>query len=62
MMNSIIGLLLIILFGAAVLMAGVLFFRDSGTSIKSTFSEGLAWGVGFFLLMSVQVVAIAAIS
>jgi hypothetical protein len=62
MMNSIIGLLLIILFGAVVLMAGILVCRESGKSIKSTLSECLAWGVGFFLLMSVQVAAIAAIS
>jgi hypothetical protein len=62
MMNSIFGLLLIILFGSAVLMAGILVCRESGKSIKSTLSESLAWGVGFFLLMSVQVVAIAAIS
>jgi len=62
MMNSIFGLLLIILIGAAVLMVGVLVFRETGTSIKDTLNECLAWGTDFFLTMSVQVVAIAAIS
>jgi predicted cobalt transporter CbtA len=54
--------LIIILIGAFFMMAGVLFFKEPSNNYRSSFTECVAWGVGFFLSMSVQVVLIATMS
>lgn len=59
-MNFTVSMLLCIVAGAVILMAGMLLFRDPGKSFHSAFKESLVWGAGFFVMLSAQVVAIAA--
>ncbi len=53
--------LIIVLIGAFLLMAGILFFKEPRKNLRSTCVECVVWGVGFFLAMSVQVALLAAI-
>jgi hypothetical protein len=62
MMNPVAGLLLRVFFGSIVLMMGIVIFRESGKSISDAFKECLAWGTGFFVAMSMEVLAIAALN
>ena len=61
-MISINASLMIILVGTVILMIGVMLFREPRRSFRSTCTECVAWGLGFFLSMSVQVALIASIS
>ena len=61
-MNSVATLLMTAFFGAIVLMMGIVIFRESGRSISDAFNECLAWGTGFFVAMSMQILAIATLS
>lgn len=58
-MNTTVLLLLTVATGAVVLMAGIIICRESDQSIPSTLRECFAWGTGFFVAMSVQVILIA---
>ena len=58
-MNPTVLLLLTVATGAVVLMGGIIICRESDKSIPSTLRECLAWGSGFFVAMSVQVILIA---
>jgi hypothetical protein len=58
-MNHTILLLLTVATGAVVLMAGIVVFRESSKSLPSALRECFAWGAGFFVAMSVQVVLLA---
>lgn len=51
--------LIIVLIGAFLLMAGILFFKEPGKNIRSTCVECVAWGAGFLFAMSVQVALLA---
>jgi hypothetical protein len=62
MMNPVATLLMRVFFGSIVLMMGIVIFRESGRSISDAFKECLAWGAGFFVAMSMQVLAIATLS
>jgi hypothetical protein len=59
MMNSITALMLCVFMGAVVLMVGFLIFRDSERSFTDALRECLFWGTGFFVAMSVQVLALS---
>ena len=61
-MNPVASLLMTIFFGSIVLMMGIVIFRESGKSISDAFRECLAWGTGFFVAMSMQVLAIATLN
>lgn len=61
-MNPVATLLMTVFFGSIVLMMGIVIFRESGRSISDALNECLAWGAGFFVAMSMQVLAIAALS
>ena len=54
--------LIIIFIGAFILMAGILFFKEPRKNMRSTLGECVAWGLGFFISMSVQVAIIATMS
>ena len=58
-MNPVISLLLCVACGTVVLMAGILITRESGSSLSSSFKHSLVWGTGFFVAMSMQILAIA---
>lgn len=58
-MDFILTLLMYIVVGAVVLMSGMLISRDPGRSLQSVVPESLAWGAGFVVALSAQVVAIA---
>lgn len=51
--------LIIILIGAFILMAGILLFKEPRKSLGSTCTECVAWGVGFLVSMSLQVILLA---
>ena len=53
--------LIIILIGAFLLMAGILFFKEPSKTVRSTCVECVAWGAGFFFAMIIQVALLAAI-
>ena len=59
-MNFATTLLMYIVVGAVILMAGMLLSREPGKSLQSAFAESLAWGTGFVVMLGAQVVAIAA--
>jgi hypothetical protein len=60
-MNIYTTLLPILLMGMAALMAGILFSREKMQSLKSAFIESLAWGFGFFIFFSIEILAFASI-
>lgn len=60
-MNIYTTLLPILLTGMTVLMAGILLSREKMQSFKSAFIESLAWGFGFFIFFSVEILAFASI-
>lgn len=53
-------MLLYIVVGSVILMAGTLVFRDPDKTMRSAIRESLIWGLSFFVMLSAQVVAIAA--
>lgn len=59
-MNFIATMLLYIVVGSVILMAGTLVFRDPDKTMRSAIRESLIWGLSFFVMLSAQVVAIAA--
>jgi hypothetical protein len=59
MIHPVIPLLGTIFVGAVVLMLGILLCRESEKSFSEAFRECLYWGTGFFVAMSVQVIAIS---
>ena len=61
-MMSIDTLLIFILIGAFVLMAGILFFKEPRKNQHNTLVECAFWGLGFFLSMSVQVMFLASMN
>jgi len=61
MMNPIISLLMTVAFGAIFLMVGILVCREAEQSISNALKECMAWGTGFFVAMSIQVLAIASL-
>ena len=58
-MNPTVLLLLTVATGTVVLVAGIIICRGSDKSIPSTLRECFAWGTGFFVAMSVQIILIA---
>lgn len=55
------SLLPVLLTGMAALMAGILISREKMQSLKSAFVESLAWGFGFFIFFSIEVMAFASL-
>ena len=45
--------------GTVILMLGILVCREPNQSIPGAFKSCLAWGVGYFVSMCVQVVVLA---
>lgn len=60
-MDIYMGLLPVLLTGMAALMAGILISREKMQSLKSAFVESLAWGFGFFIFFSIEVMAFASL-
>lgn len=58
-MNPTVLLLLSVTTGAVVLMGGIIICRGWDKSIPCTLRECLAWGSGFFVAMSVQIILIS---
>jgi hypothetical protein len=52
--------LIIILIGTFVLMSGILLSKEPNQNFQNTFTESAAWGLGFALLLTLQVAVIAA--
>ncbi len=48
-MNYFLSMLLVLLIGAAFLMAGILMNREPGQGFKSSFKDSLTWGLGFLV-------------
>ena len=60
-MDHLISKLALVAIGSVVLMAGILLFREAGKSFQSALKECMAWGVGFFVTMSVQILALGSL-
>ncbi len=60
-MLTLTSLLPILLTGIAVLMAGILITREPNQSRSSALIESLAWGGGFFIAISIEVLTFASI-
>jgi len=50
-----------LLTGIAVLMAGILITREQNQSRSSALIESVAWGGGFFIAFSIEILAFATI-
>ena len=54
--------LMIVFFVAFILMAGILIFREPSQDFGTTLVESIAWGLGLFLALTVQVALLASMS
>jgi hypothetical protein len=53
-MSYLFSMLLVLLVGAVILMAGILMDREPGQSLRDAFKDSVAWGAGFFIFFSVE--------
>lgn len=53
-MNYLFSTLLLLLIGAALLMAGILMYREPGQSLQSAFKHSMGWGLGFLVCFGTE--------
>lgn len=53
-MNYLLGTLLLLLFGATFLMAGILMYREQGQNLQSAFNDSVGWGLGFLVCFGTE--------
>lgn len=53
-MNYLLSMLLVLLIGAALLMAGILMNKEPGQNIQSALQDGVAWGLSFLVCFGTE--------
>jgi predicted small integral membrane protein len=56
-LNSLLTVFEMLMIAVIVVIAGVTFFRPRNQTLRSAFSESLAWGAGFFVSYSTLILA-----
>jgi len=58
-MDHLSSMLTVLLIAVGILMAGILISRGANQSLRSAFSESLAWGAGCLLSFSAEILVLA---